>query len=117
MAELALGKYVFLEEKPRGRHYDRQFLVRLDTRDGKKDLALQLIKDGAAVFCTASVIQDYNKAEQDAKAAKCGIWHDQMSIDWMTLHCNLMDLPCDPDPIKHNERRIANPIVRFGAQK
>ena len=26
---------------------------------------------------------------------------------------DLIGLPNDPDPIKHNERRIANPIVRF----
>ena len=117
LAELALGKYVFLEEEPRGRHYDRQFLVRLGKKKKKKDLALQLIKDGAVVACTLSGCYDYRKAEQDAKAAGAGVWHDQTSFSDATLHCNSIDKPCDPDPIKHNERRIANPIVRFGAQK
>ena len=117
LAELALGKYVFLEEKPRGRHYDRQFLVRLDTGDGKKDLALQLVKDGAVVVCRSTGEYDYGKAGEDAKAAGSGVWHDHPSFDRTTLHCNSIDDPCDPDPIKHNERRIANPIVRFGAQK
>ena len=117
LAELALGKYVYLEERDRGRHYDCLYMVCLDQGGERQDLALQLIKDGAAVFCPATGCYDYEKAEQDAKAAGSGVWHDQTSFDRTKLHCNRIDDPCDPDPIKHNERRIANPIVRFGAQK
>ena len=117
LAELVLGKYVFLELRPQGRHGDTQYLVRVDKGDERLDLALQLIKDGAAVFCKLDGFRNYSKAEKVAKATGCGVWHDQMSISRATLHCNSIDDPGDPDPIKHNERRIVNPIVRFGVQK
>lgn len=113
LAELALGKYVFLEQGPQGRHGDTQYTVKVEKGDERFDLAMQLIKDGAAIFCTMDGLYDYREAEQVAKKMGSGIWRDHASINRNALHCNTIDLPNDPDPIKHNERRIANPIVRF----